>query len=80
MTGSRAIHGIFTIERTYDEATASVFAAFSTQEARNGWGETGDQQPPEDDGAEEVTEFDPEMRQGGTIVMIDGLTAYLQRQ
>jgi uncharacterized protein YndB with AHSA1/START domain len=161
MTGHSVIHDTFTIERTYDTTPAGVFAAFSTKEARNSWGETGDQQPPEDEGANEVTEFDfraggrerfttkwegttyrydgryhdivtgsrivysyamyaddtvisvslatieftesgdgtkltwteqgayldvyngadaPEMRKGGTIEMIDGLTAYLQRQ
>jgi hypothetical protein len=51
MTGHSVIHGIFTIERTYDAAPASVFAAFSTEEARNSWGETGDQQPSENGAA-----------------------------
>jgi uncharacterized protein YndB with AHSA1/START domain len=63
MTGHSVIHRIFTIERTYDTAPAGVFAAFSTQEARNSWGETADQPPSEGEGASEVTEFD--FRAGG---------------
>jgi uncharacterized protein YndB with AHSA1/START domain len=63
MTGHSVIHDIFTIERTYDTAPASVFAAFSTQEARNSWGEDGGPQPPEDEDANGVSEFD--FRAGG---------------
>jgi uncharacterized protein YndB with AHSA1/START domain len=63
MTGHSVIHDTFTLERTYDTAPPGVFAAFCTQDARNSWGETGDQQPPEDGGANEATEFD--FRAGG---------------
>jgi uncharacterized protein YndB with AHSA1/START domain len=63
MTGRNVIHDTFTIERTYDMAPASVFAAFSTEEARNSWGDPGDLEQPKDEGANHVTEFD--FRAGG---------------
>jgi uncharacterized protein YndB with AHSA1/START domain len=69
MTGHSVIHDIFTIERTYDMAPTSVFAAFATQEARNSWGETGDKQPSEEEDANEVTEFD--FRPGGRECFTD---------
>jgi uncharacterized protein YndB with AHSA1/START domain len=55
MTGHSAIHDIFTIERTYDTAPAGVFAAFSTEQARNSWGDTSDPQPPTGEGVNEDT-------------------------
>jgi uncharacterized protein YndB with AHSA1/START domain len=58
MTGHSVIHDTFTIERTYATAPAGVFAAFSSEEARNSWGDTGDLQAPNDEGANEITEFD----------------------
>jgi uncharacterized protein YndB with AHSA1/START domain len=63
MTSHNVIHDTFTIERTYDIAPASVFAAFSTEEARNSWGDTGDLEQPKDEGVNHVTEFD--FRAGG---------------
>jgi uncharacterized protein YndB with AHSA1/START domain len=57
------VHSTFMIERTYATAPAGVFAAFSTEEARNHWGETGNPEQPEDKGVNEVTEFD--FRAGG---------------
>ncbi len=63
MTGHNVIHDTFTIERAYDMAPASVFAAFSTEEARNSWGDTGDLEQPEDKGDDDVTEYD--FRVGG---------------
>jgi uncharacterized protein YndB with AHSA1/START domain len=63
VTGHNVIHDTFTIERTYDIAPASVFAAFSTEEARNSWGDTGDPEQPNDEGVNDVTEFD--FRAGG---------------
>ena len=62
MAGRGVIHETFRIERTYAAAPSAVFAAFSTEEARNGWGDTGDLEPPEDqdddDSDSEVSEFD----------------------
>jgi uncharacterized protein YndB with AHSA1/START domain len=63
VTGQNVIHDIFTIERGYDMAPAHVFAAFSTEEARNSWGDTGDLDQPEDEGVNDVAEFD--FRVGG---------------
>ena len=37
MTVRSAIHGSFTITRTYDAAPARVFAAFATMEAKSKW-------------------------------------------
>jgi uncharacterized protein YndB with AHSA1/START domain len=56
VAGCSVIHETFRIERTYAAAPATVFAAFSTEEARNGWGAT-------DDTDSEVSEFD--FRVGG---------------
>ncbi len=68
MAGRSVIHETFRIERTYAVAPSTVFAAFSTEEARNSWGDTGDLEPPEDDGDGdgEVSEFD--FRAGGREV------------
>jgi uncharacterized protein YndB with AHSA1/START domain len=68
MAGRSVIHGTFRIERTYAAAPSTVFAAFSTEEARTSWGDTGDLEPPEDDsdGDGEVSEFD--FRVGGREV------------
>ena len=65
MAGRSVIHETFRIERTYAAAPSSVFAAFSTEEARNSWGDTDDLEPPEnqDDGDGQVSEFD--FRVGG---------------
>jgi uncharacterized protein YndB with AHSA1/START domain len=42
MTTSSVIHDTFTIERTYPAEPARVFAAFSSAEAKEAWGDTGD--------------------------------------
>jgi uncharacterized protein YndB with AHSA1/START domain len=67
MAGRSVIHETFRIERTYAAAPSAVFAAFSTEEARSSWGDTGDLEPPEnqddDDSDSEVSEFD--FRVGG---------------
>jgi uncharacterized protein YndB with AHSA1/START domain len=66
MAGRSVIHETSRIERTYAAAPSTVFAAFSTEEARNSWGDTDDLEPPEDqddDSNSEVSEFD--FRVGG---------------
>lgn len=66
MAGRSVIHETFRIERTYAAPPSAVFAAFSTEEARNSWGDTDDLEPPEDqddDSDSEVSEFD--FRVGG---------------
>jgi uncharacterized protein YndB with AHSA1/START domain len=63
VAGRSVIHETFRIERTYAAAPSAVFAAFSTEEARNSWGDTGDLEPPEDQGGGEASEFD--FRVGG---------------
>lgn len=42
MTARSVIHDTFTIERTYPAERARVFAAFSSAEAKEAWGDTGD--------------------------------------
>jgi uncharacterized protein YndB with AHSA1/START domain len=42
MTDRSVIHDTFTIERTYPAAPSRVFAAFTSAEAKNAWGDTGD--------------------------------------
>jgi uncharacterized protein YndB with AHSA1/START domain len=37
MTEHSVIHGIFTLERTYDASPARVFAAFATEEGKSRW-------------------------------------------
>jgi uncharacterized protein YndB with AHSA1/START domain len=62
MAGRSAIHDTFRIERSYAAAPATVFAAFSTEEARSSWGETDEVELPDgNDGGD--TEFD--FRAGG---------------
>jgi uncharacterized protein YndB with AHSA1/START domain len=66
MAGRSVIHETFRIERTYAAAPSMVFAAFSTKEARNSWGDSDDLEPSEDQddvGDSEVSEFD--FRVGG---------------
>jgi uncharacterized protein YndB with AHSA1/START domain len=68
MAGRSVIHETFRIERIYAAAPSTVFAAFSTEEARYSWGETDDLEPPknQDDGDSQVSEFD--FRVGGEEV------------
>ncbi len=62
MTDRSVIHDTFTIERTYPAAPARVFAAFTSEEAKNAWGDTGDAGPT--DGQPDIAkEFD--FRPGG---------------
>lgn len=50
MAGRSVIHETFRIERAYAAPPSTVFAAFSTEEARSSWGDTDDLGPPEDEG------------------------------
>ena len=61
MTARSVIHDTFTVERTYPAEPARVFAAFSSAEAKNTWGDTGDLGAAQ--GEAGVTEFD--FRPGG---------------
>lgn len=45
MTEQSVIHDTFAIERTYTATPSCVFGAFSSQEAKNTWGDTGDLEP-----------------------------------
>jgi uncharacterized protein YndB with AHSA1/START domain len=63
MTHHSVIHDTFSIERTYGATPADVFAAFSTEEARNSWGDADGLQLSNGAGVDEVTEFD--FRVGG---------------
>ena len=56
MTERPVIHNTFEIERTYPAATSRVFAAFSSKEAKDAWGDTGDLAEPGADDAD--TQFD----------------------
>jgi len=61
VTARSMIHDTFTIERTYPPPPPRVFAAFSSAEAKNIWGDTGDLEPA--DGEAGISEFD--FRAGG---------------
>jgi uncharacterized protein YndB with AHSA1/START domain len=61
MTAHSVLHDTFTIERAYPVAPPRVFAAFSSAEAKNIWGDTGDLEPADGDAA--AAEFD--FRPGG---------------
>jgi uncharacterized protein YndB with AHSA1/START domain len=61
MTDSSVIHDTFVIERTYPAAPSRVFAAFTSAEAKEAWGDTGDIESAE--GAAGQQEFD--FRPGG---------------
>jgi uncharacterized protein YndB with AHSA1/START domain len=61
VTARSAIHDTFTIERTYPAEPARVFAAFTTAEAKEAWGDTGDLGSAQ--GEAGTTEFD--FRPGG---------------
>jgi uncharacterized protein YndB with AHSA1/START domain len=56
MTARSAIHDTFAIERTYNATPSQVFGAFSSQEAKNAWSDTGDTDPGSIDGGQ--AEFD----------------------
>ena len=60
MTELPVIHNTFVIERTYPASVSRVFAAFTTREAKDAWGDTGDLDPSEsntDSGASEEFDF-----------------------
>jgi uncharacterized protein YndB with AHSA1/START domain len=61
MTQPSVIHDAFSIARTYPATVPRVFGAFASQEAKNTWGDTGDLESSDADGAQ--TEFD--FRTGG---------------
>ena len=56
MTERPVIHDTFEIERTYPAAVSRVFAAFTSKEAKETWGDTGDLTEAGADAGE--TEFD----------------------
>jgi uncharacterized protein YndB with AHSA1/START domain len=45
MTDHPVIHDTFVIKRTYPTPVSRVFAAFTTREAKDAWGDTGDLEP-----------------------------------
>ena len=61
MTEQSVMHSTFAIERTYPASVSRVFAAFTSKEAKDAWGDTGDLDEPGADASE--TEFD--FRVGG---------------
>jgi uncharacterized protein YndB with AHSA1/START domain len=48
MTERPVIHDTFVIERTYPVPAARVFAAFTSKEAKEAWGDTGDLAEPDE--------------------------------
>lgn len=63
MTERPVIHDTFVIERTYPAPVSRVFAAFTTREAKDAWGDTGDLDAPESGADSGDSEFD--FRVGG---------------
>ena len=63
MTEQPVIHDTFVIQRTYPAPVSRVFAAFTTREAKDAWGDTGDLEPVEPAIASGDSEFD--FRVGG---------------
>lgn len=61
MTQRTVLHETFSIARTYPASLPRVFGAFASQAAKNIWGDTGDLESADADGAQ--TEFD--FRVGG---------------
>ncbi len=61
MTQSSVIHDTFVVERSYPATPSRVFAAFTSAEAKEAWGDTGDLGP--GDVAPADNEFD--FRAGG---------------
>jgi uncharacterized protein YndB with AHSA1/START domain len=58
MTEQPVIHDTFVIERTYPTSVSRVFAAFTTREAKDAWGDTGDLDSPELGTDSSDSEFD----------------------
>ena len=63
MTERSVIHDTFVIERIYPTPVARVFAAFTTREAKDTWGDTGNLDSPEPGTDSGDSEFD--FRVGG---------------
>ena len=63
MTEHPVIHNTFVIERTYPASVSRVFAAFTTREAKDTWGDTGDLDSTEQGTDSGDSEFD--FRVGG---------------
>jgi uncharacterized protein YndB with AHSA1/START domain len=63
MTEQLVIHNTFVVERTYLTPVSRVFAAFTTKEAKEAWGDTGDLDPTEPGTDSGDSEFD--FRVGG---------------
>ena len=63
MTERSVIHDTFVIERNYPTPASRVFAAFTTKEAKDAWGDTGDLDPTEPGADDGRAEFD--FRVGG---------------
>lgn len=59
MTDRSVIHDTFSIERTYPAAPSRVFAAFTSREAKDAWGDTGGLEPAEDEAGIEEFDFRP---------------------
>ena len=51
MTERSVLHDTFVIERAYPAPASRVFAAFTTKEAKEAWGDTGDLSEPGADAA-----------------------------
>lgn len=63
MTEQPVLHDTFVIERTYPTPVSRVFAAFTTREAKDAWGDTGDLESPKPGADSGDSEFD--FRVGG---------------
>ncbi|HEY1353347.1 MAG TPA: SRPBCC domain-containing protein [Ktedonobacteraceae bacterium] len=63
MTEHPVIHNTFVIKRTFPAPVSRVFTAFTTREARDAWGDTGDLDATEPDADSGDSEFD--FRVGG---------------
>jgi uncharacterized protein YndB with AHSA1/START domain len=57
VTERPVIHETFTIVRTYPAPVARVFAAFTSKEAKDAWGDTGDLAEPGADGGDPEFDF-----------------------
>jgi uncharacterized protein YndB with AHSA1/START domain len=79
MTDRSIIHETFSIERTYPAAPSRVFAAFTSAEAKNAWGDTGGLEPVQGEAGVEEFDFRPGGRErfgikaGGTTYRYDAL-------
>jgi uncharacterized protein YndB with AHSA1/START domain len=57
MTDRPVIHDTFEIARTFPASASRVFAAFTTKEAKEAWGDTGDLSEPGPDAGEPEFDF-----------------------